>query len=240
MVCHRRRVLLFNTVALHHQSSCPRAGGCVDPPDGAGPSQGTAPSRNPRGDHIRALCRHVPSRVDWRGNWCKHFRRANMVALDVLELFYNALRTWSNWLLPYSLSGTGRWHASRETGDNFGIGYPWDHDWHYVPWAFWLCLGPGSCGGLAATIPLDHIEKPLIPSSALSLEVFWTLVALGCGWACFGIWSFYTWQFVERLRSTSPLLVSSPNSREDRHADRTTIRLLHISLLLSLLVVLLS
>lgn len=123
------------------------------------------------------------------------------------------------------------------------FGYAWGQA-HVVGWQqpyLWTILLISIVLAAAfVMIEAYYAQKPLIPSSALSLEVFWTLVALGCGWACFGIWSFYTWQFVERLRSTSPLLVSSPNSREDRHADRTTIRLLHISLLLSLLVVLLS
>lgn len=53
-----------------------------------------------------------------------------------------------------------------------------------------------------------YAQKPLVPSSTLSWEVFWILVAIGSGWSCFGIWIFYGWQFVERLRSASPLMVS--------------------------------
>ncbi|KAF2963598.1 hypothetical protein GQX73_g9964 [Xylaria multiplex] len=43
---------------------------------------------------------------------------------------------------------------------------------------------------------------------ALKWEVFWILVTIGCGWSCFSIWMFYGWQFVERLRSTPPLLTT--------------------------------
>ncbi len=62
--------------------------------------------------------------------------------------------------------------------------------------------------GLFVMIETCYAPKPLIPYSAMSWEVFWIVVAIGCGWSCFGIWVFYGWQFVERLRSTSPLLVS--------------------------------
>ncbi|KAI0545185.1 major facilitator superfamily-domain-containing protein [Xylaria curta] len=53
-----------------------------------------------------------------------------------------------------------------------------------------------------------YTRNPLIPYAALSLEVSLILVAIGSGWSCFGIWMFYGWQFVERFRSASSLLVS--------------------------------
>ncbi|KAI1271900.1 major facilitator superfamily domain-containing protein [Xylaria sp. FL0933] len=51
--------------------------------------------------------------------------------------------------------------------------------------------------------------RPLIPYSAMSWEVCWILVALGCGSSCFGIWIFYGWQFVEKLQSTPPLITTA-------------------------------
>ncbi|KAI0436856.1 major facilitator superfamily transporter [Xylaria telfairii] len=54
-----------------------------------------------------------------------------------------------------------------------------------------------------------YAQEPLVPSSTLSWEVFWILVAIGSGWSCFGIWLFYGWQFVERLRSASPLMTTA-------------------------------
>ncbi|CAJ2505748.1 Uu.00g131420.m01.CDS01 [Anthostomella pinea] len=51
-----------------------------------------------------------------------------------------------------------------------------------------------------------YATKPLVPFSALSPDGSWIPVALACGWSCFGIWIFYTWQFLEDFRNTSPLL----------------------------------
>ncbi|KAI3324098.1 major facilitator superfamily transporter [Xylariaceae sp. AK1471] len=59
---------------------------------------------------------------------------------------------------------------------------------------------------LFVLIEAYYAPRPLIPSSALSSEMSWILVALGCGCSCFGIWIFYGWQFVEILRHASPLL----------------------------------
>lgn len=62
--------------------------------------------------------------------------------------------------------------------------------------------------GLFIMIETCYAPKPLIPYSAISWEVFWILVAIGCGWSCFGIWLFYGWQFVERLQDATPVAVS--------------------------------
>ncbi|KAI2628206.1 major facilitator superfamily transporter [Xylaria nigripes] len=59
---------------------------------------------------------------------------------------------------------------------------------------------------LFVMIEAFYARKPLVPRSALSSDVFWILVTAGCSWSSFGIWSFYGWQFVERLRFVSPLL----------------------------------
>ncbi|KAI0398959.1 major facilitator superfamily-domain-containing protein [Xylaria palmicola] len=61
---------------------------------------------------------------------------------------------------------------------------------------------------LFALIEVYYAPNPLIPSSALPCRAVLILVALASGWSCFGIWIFYSWQLVESLRSTSPLLVS--------------------------------
>jgi hypothetical protein len=68
---------------------------------------------------------------------------------------------------------------------------------------------------LFVMIEAYYAPKPLIPHSALSPEVSWTLVALGCGWSSFGIWIFYGWQFVEILRHASPLVVSYLSPRNE-------------------------
>ncbi|KAI2464773.1 major facilitator superfamily MFS-1 [Annulohypoxylon bovei var. microspora] len=54
-----------------------------------------------------------------------------------------------------------------------------------------------------------YAPKPLIPLYALSSDMSSILVAGACGWSCFGIWAFYTWQFVENIRGISPLLATA-------------------------------
>ncbi|KAI3333693.1 major facilitator superfamily domain-containing protein [Ustulina deusta] len=84
--------------------------------------------------------------------------------------------------------------------------------------------------GLFVMIETCYAPKPLIPYSAMSWEVFWIVVAIGCGWSCFGIWVFYGWQFVERLRSTSPLLTTAyfaPKAAVGCCAAATTRFILH-------------
>lgn len=58
-----------------------------------------------------------------------------------------------------------------------------------------------------------YVEKtaasPLIPFEALSADVAFVLVCVGCGWACFGIWVYYIWQIAEVLKGVSPLLATA-------------------------------
>lgn len=50
---------------------------------------------------------------------------------------------------------------------------------------------------------------PLVPIHYLTKEVVFVLAAIACGWATFGIWLYYLWQFWEELRGISPLLGSA-------------------------------
>lgn len=50
---------------------------------------------------------------------------------------------------------------------------------------------------------------PLVPLRALSIQVLYVLGCICCGWASFGIWIFYLWQFLEGIRGHSPLLSSA-------------------------------
>jgi MFS family permease len=52
-------------------------------------------------------------------------------------------------------------------------------------------------------------EKPLLPVGVLNLWTGYTLAALACGWATFGIWLYYLWQFLQVLRGYSPLAVTA-------------------------------
>ncbi|KAI1393135.1 MFS general substrate transporter [Hypoxylon trugodes] len=56
---------------------------------------------------------------------------------------------------------------------------------------------------------LNYAQQPLIPFHALSYEVSFVLGAVACGWACFGIWFYYTWQFQLVLKHAPPLLATA-------------------------------
>ncbi|KAH7153639.1 major facilitator superfamily domain-containing protein [Dactylonectria macrodidyma] len=58
-------------------------------------------------------------------------------------------------------------------------------------------------------IELKMTSHPLIPFHALSAEVGFTLGCVACGWSCFGIWIYYTWQFFQLIRGASPLLTAA-------------------------------
>lgn len=55
-----------------------------------------------------------------------------------------------------------------------------------------------------------QIEKrakfPLVPFALMTPDLGFILGCVACGWAAFGIWVFYTWQFLEELRHVTPLL----------------------------------
>lgn len=52
-------------------------------------------------------------------------------------------------------------------------------------------------------------SHPLIPLGILSLDTCFVLACIACGWATFSIWIFYIWEFLERLRTLSPLLAAA-------------------------------
>ncbi|RYP56419.1 hypothetical protein DL771_011900 [Monosporascus sp. 5C6A] len=58
-------------------------------------------------------------------------------------------------------------------------------------------------------IEIRYATHPLIPFDTLSSDMSFTLGAIACGWGCFGIWIFYSWQLLLVLRAESPLLAAS-------------------------------
>lgn len=50
---------------------------------------------------------------------------------------------------------------------------------------------------------------PLIPPAILSVDTCFVLGCIACGWATFSIWIYYIWEFLERLRTLSPLLAAA-------------------------------
>jgi MFS family permease len=52
-------------------------------------------------------------------------------------------------------------------------------------------------------------KTPLVPFKVFTGDIIFVVGCISCGWACFGIWVFYTSQFIERLRGASPLLLAA-------------------------------
>ncbi|KAK8034544.1 major facilitator superfamily transporter [Apiospora rasikravindrae] len=79
-------------------------------------------------------------------------------------------------------------------------------------------------------IECHYAKNPIVPLNALSPQVSLILGAVACGWACFGIWSFYTWQFLQIIRKLSPLMTTgwmSPIVVMGIFASMTTGMVLH-------------
>ncbi|KAL5370880.1 hypothetical protein PMIN06_012823 [Paraphaeosphaeria minitans] len=88
--------------------------------------------------------------------------------------------------------------------------------WNQAPLVGWdtpyvyICLILSSLFlALFFYIELRVSKTPLIPFDVLSTDVAFVLACVGCGWACFGIWYYYTWQFAQVLRHASPLLATA-------------------------------
>lgn len=74
----------------------------------------------------------------------------------------------------------------------------------------YVCLIIGALlMGVFFLVELRVAKSPLIPFNALSSDVAFVLACVACGWSCFGIWVFYTWQYFEITRGGSPLLASA-------------------------------
>ncbi|ORY63444.1 major facilitator superfamily domain-containing protein [Pseudomassariella vexata] len=88
--------------------------------------------------------------------------------------------------------------------------------WNQAPIVGWkmpyvyVCLIIGIIFVIGFFVIENHYSaKPLIPFEALSSDVSFVLGAVACGWSCFGIWLWYTWQFFEESRGASPLLATA-------------------------------
>ncbi|EAW12876.1 MFS transporter [Aspergillus clavatus NRRL 1] len=88
--------------------------------------------------------------------------------------------------------------------------------WNQAPIAGWqnpsvyvLLLVGAALLALFFAWELRVATKPLIPFHALTLDVSFVLACIACGWASFGIWNYYLWLFLERVRGLSPLLAAA-------------------------------
>ena len=52
-------------------------------------------------------------------------------------------------------------------------------------------------------------RSPLIPLDIINLDIAFVLACIACGWATFGIWIYYSFQFFQQLRGSDPLLTSA-------------------------------
>jgi MFS family permease len=57
-----------------------------------------------------------------------------------------------------------------------------------------------------ALVELYHASFPLLPFNILSVNVALVLICVACGWGSFGIWIYYTYQFLLTFRNVTPLL----------------------------------
>ncbi|KAL9069789.1 MAG: hypothetical protein Q9157_006040 [Trypethelium eluteriae] len=52
-------------------------------------------------------------------------------------------------------------------------------------------------------------DSPLLPVHALNGTATFVLALIGVGWGAFGVWIFYSWNFLENVRHLTPLKVSA-------------------------------
>ena len=56
-----------------------------------------------------------------------------------------------------------------------------------------------------------RVDQPLLPVKTLDAPVLFVLSATAIGWASFGVWLYYIWEFLQELRHHSPLVVAAQN-----------------------------
>ncbi|KAE9984727.1 hypothetical protein EG328_008344 [Venturia inaequalis] len=80
----------------------------------------------------------------------------------------------------------------------------WDKAYIIVTLVLGIALMP-----LFFYIELRWAKQPLIPKECLTTTVGFVLACTACGWACFGIWAYYIWQYIEVIRGIGPILASA-------------------------------
>ncbi|KAL9127141.1 MAG: hypothetical protein Q9217_003931 [Psora testacea] len=78
----------------------------------------------------------------------------------------------------------------------------------YVP----VLLGISILSFVGFVIVERRVEQPLLPVRALDAPVLFILSATAIGWASFGVWLYYVWEFLQELRHHSPLVASAQNA----------------------------
>lgn len=52
-------------------------------------------------------------------------------------------------------------------------------------------------------------SSPLIPLDIITADIGFVMACVSCGWATFGIWIYYSFQFFQQIRGSGPLLTSA-------------------------------
>jgi MFS family permease len=67
--------------------------------------------------------------------------------------------------------------------------------------------------GVILLVAFYFVERqtmhPLVPFEVLGGETAYVLLCVGVGWSSFGIWVFYTWQFLELIRNEAPIVAAA-------------------------------
>ncbi|KAH7391273.1 major facilitator superfamily domain-containing protein [Cadophora sp. MPI-SDFR-AT-0126] len=98
-----------------------------------------------------------------------------------------------------------------------------------TPYTYALLIVGFVCLALFAWVEA-RASHPLLPMEALTKDTAFVLGCMAAGWSSFGIWVFYSWQFLEELRNTTPLLASAqfiPCAFSGLAAALTTGHILH-------------
>lgn len=118
------------------------------------------------------------------------------------EKKYQAKQTFDYWGALSGVSGLVLFNAAWNQGPVVGWSNP------YVG----VLLGISILSFAAFIIIERRVEQPLLPVKSLDAPVLFVLSATAVGWASFGVWLFYLWEFLQSLRGHSPLLVSAENA----------------------------
>ena len=90
--------------------------------------------------------------------------------------------------------------------------------WNQGPVVGWqdpycgVLLGIGIICLVAFVLIEKRVAQPLLPVKSLTAPVCFVLSATAVGWASFGVWLYYLWEFMQTLRHISPLLAAAQNS----------------------------
>ena len=52
-------------------------------------------------------------------------------------------------------------------------------------------------------------SSPLLPLNIINVDIGFVIACVACGWATFGIWVYYSFQFFQQIRGSGPLLTSA-------------------------------